>query len=267
MRIFALGLFCLSGMVLWGQTYRVGPGDLLKISVLELKEIENEYRIDNGGFLTLPYLGRIPVRGLTVTEIYELVTEKLKQEAVNNPQVFIDLVEYNYRPISVIGAVKEPGKLNRLHGNISLIEAITQVGGITSNASDTIVIMRKTPEGLGETLKVSYTALMVEGHAYLNIPIFPGDTINIPVEQPMVVSIIGEVNKPGSYEFKRSSRITILRVVATAGGFTDYAKRSKLVVRRNNDGEPEEHKVDVRGIQENRLPDFVMQHDDVVIVP
>ena len=193
MRIAAMLFFvvcCLS--VMGQQNYRVGPGDLVKVSVIELEEVENQYRIDNMGNLTLPYLGRVAVKGKTLSELQRSITEQLKEGYVNDPHVFVDVLEYNYQPISVIGAVKIPGKLNRVDQNINLIEAITRAGGVMENASDKIFIMRKTPEGLSETLEISYDELMIQGRSYLNIPIYFGDTINIPVERPLVVSVIGE---------------------------------------------------------------------------
>lgn len=267
MRITTLSFFFILGLFLTAQSYQVGPGDLLRISVTELEEIANKYRIDNLGYLTLPYLGRIEAKGETVPELVDSITEKLKLRFVNDPHVFVDLIEYNFRPISVIGAVKTPGRLTRLTGNIDLVEAIIQAGGVLENASDRILVMRKNPSGIGETLEISYNELMIQGESYLNIPLYPGDTINIPVKQPLVVSIIGEVNRPGELKFSRNSKITILRVIAASGGFTDYAKRHKILVRRDIRGEAKEFRVNLKAIQSNRQPDFVMEHNDVVIVP
>ncbi len=260
-------LVFLSSFAVYSQTYRVGPGDLLKISVIELKEMDNEYRVDNRGFLNLPYIGPISVKNSSVIELQQMITEKLKDGFVNNPQVFIDILEYNFRPISVIGAVKEPGKLKRVEQNVTLIDAISQSGGVLENASDKIFVIRKTEQGLNETLEVSYRELMIQGKWYLNVPLYPGDTVNIPIEKPMVVSVIGEVNKPGELKFPRDSKVTILRVIASAGGFTDYAKRHKLLIKRDVNGESIEIPINVKNIEKNKAADFEMKHNDVVIVP
>ena len=251
--------------ILAQTSYRVGPGDLLKVSVIELEEIDNQYRVDNLGFLNIPYLGRVEVKGATIMDLQDTITEKLKAY-VNNPQVLIDILEYNYRPISVIGAVKKPGKLERITQNLSLIDAISQSGGLSENAGDTIFVIRKTPQSLSESLEVSYRELMIEGRSHLNIPLFPGDTINVPVERPMVVSVIGEVNKPGEYEFSRDGKITILRVIAAAGGFTTYANRRKVLVQRDTNGETQQLEVNVRKVERNKEVDIEMRDNDVVIV-
>lgn len=257
----------LAPSALMAQIYRVGPGDVIKIAVIELKEMENEYRVDSTGFLGLPYLGRVKVQGLTATELQAEITKKLEVEFVNDPQVFIEILEYNYQPISIIGAIKEPGKLKQLNQSVTLIDAITQSGGLLENAGDKILVIRKAPGGMSETLEISYRELMIDGVWYLNIPLYPGDTVNIPVERPFIVSVIGEVNKPGELKFSRESKVTILRVIAAAGGFTDYAKRQKVMIKREVDGHQKEIVINIKDIDRNKATDFEMQHNDVVIVP
>ena len=75
------------------------------------------------------------------------------------------------------------------------------------------------------------------------------------------------MNRPGEYKFTRDSRITILRVIAAAGGFTDYAKQQKLVIKREVGARAQKFTVNVRAIQDSGEEDFLMEHNDVVIVP
>lgn len=264
LRIFTLLIFMTTGVSALAQNYQLGPSDLLKISVIELEDLAGEYRVDSQGNLSLPYLGQFSVFHLTVSELRsELAKQLTDQDLVNEPQVLIDLLEINYRPINVIGAVNNPGKLTKVFQNINLVDAITRAGGLQDNAGDTILIMRTSTTGFTETLKVSYRELLIQGKAFLNIPIFAGDTINVPIEKPMYISVLGEVNKPGEFDFKSTARVTLLRVIASAGGFTDFAKRHKVAVRRDG----KEIKVDVRAIQEEGKADFVMQDGDIVSVP
>ena len=159
---FAFLLLMITGS-LAAQTYRVGHGDLLRISEATQKEdFDSEFRVDNQGNLSLPNLGQVQVQDKTVAELQALISEKLRESEVINPQVFIDILEFNYMPISVIGAVKTPGKLKR-GDNMDLIEALTLSGGIQENASDRLFVIRKNPDDLNETLEVSYRELMVDG--------------------------------------------------------------------------------------------------------
>lgn len=246
------------------QNYQLGPSDLLKIAVIELEDMSGEYRINNQGELNLPYLGLFQVLNKTVSQVRQELVEKITSEdLVKQPQVFVDLLEVNWRPINVIGAVKTPGKLEKVYQHITLVDALTRAGGLQDNAGDSILIMRTTPEGFSETLSISYVELLIEGDPHLNIPILAGDTINIPIEEPLLVSILGEINKPGEFEFKSNSKVTLLRVIASAGGFTDFAKRHKVAVRRGG----KEEKVDVRAIQQGKAADYVMEDGDIVSIP
>lgn len=248
------------------QEYLVGPGDLIKISVAELDDVEDNYRIDSQGHLSLPYLGRIDVQDKSLQDLTTTLTTAF-EKYVNEPHVFVEIVEFNYRPISVIGAVKEPGKLDRSGGNLKLVEALTLAGGLSDNAGDRIIILRKTPWQVDETLEISYREMMELGQAHFNIPLYPGDTINVPVAQPLVVSVIGEVNRPGEYKFSANTKVTFLRVIAAAGGFTDYAKRQRIVIKRQQNGQANDIEVNAKDIQANRAVDLSMAHNDVVIVP
>jgi len=246
--------------------YKVGPGDLVRITVLELDDLKgSDYRIDNEGNLTLPYLGLIGVKDLSLSELRTAISEGLKKGFLKDPQVFVELTEVQYRPIRVIGAVARPGKLDRVQ-DINLIEAVTQAGGVTKDAGDTIIIMRRTPDGQSTSLKISYAELFIEGKAQLNIPVFPGDTINIPAETPLLISVIGEVHKPGQYQFSPRAKATILRVIAAAGGFTDFAKRGKVVVKRESKTGTADYPVNVKSIESGDSEDFALMHNDVVIV-
>ncbi len=253
--------------VLAQKSYRVGPGDLLKISVIELEEIDNEYRVDGLGAVNLPYLGRVEVKDKTAVELIALLTEKLKAGFVNDPNVYVDLLEYNYRPISVIGAVNQPGKLAGGARELTLVEAIVQAGGVSERAGDKIFVIRKKPDGGNATWETSYARLMIDGEPHLNIPLYPGDTVNVPVARKIVISVLGEVNKPGQYTFKSGDKVTLLRVIAAAGGFTDYARRNRVAIRRNREGEPGEVKINVRDVASNKREDPPLHDNDIVIVP
>ncbi len=264
MRLLAMCMLSVSLAAL-AQNYRLGPSDEFKVTVIELNDMSGAYQVDSSGNVNLPYLGQVSVMNKTLSEVRDLLGEKLsKADLVKEPQVLIDITSVNYKPISVIGEVNNPGKLNKVVQVTNLVDVLTRAGGVAERAGDTILIMRTSEvTNLTATLKISYEDLLIKGDPHLNIPIQFGDTVNIPVAKPVRVSILGEISKPGEYEFKANSGVSLLRVIAMAGGFTDFAKRHKIAVRRNG----EEIKVDVRAIQEKGAADFLMQDGDIVSVP
>lgn len=266
---------CLISFASWGfaqqlQQYQLGPGDKLKIRVLNnngTEEINDIFRIDDLGFLSLPIMGRLKAQGLSAEKLTEHIRTKLNENYLNNPQVLVEVDEYNFQPISVIGAVKKPGQLKETTLNMTLIEAVTLAGGLESNAGDRILVMRKAGDGLTETLELSLDDLFIKGKPEANIPLFPGDFVNVPIDTPMIISVLGEVGRPGELKFSKAGKVTLLRVIAAAGGFSDFAKKSRILVKRDHNGKTEEFRIDVRDIESSKRPDFEMKHNDLVVVP
>lgn len=249
------------------QEYLLGPGDLIEIHVLNFEEINGEYRVGAQGTITLPYLEQIEVRNLTTQEIQETIVARLQADFLNDPQVMVKISEYRSRPVSVVGAVKNPGPIENSF-EVDLLQALSLAGGVQENAGPRILIMRKASTGVGSTLEIDLDDLLYEGNPILNIPIFPGDTINVPIEQLDSVFITGEVKAPGEYEFSRRDHLTLLQLISKAKGFTDYAKQRRVMVRREReDGGFREFKVNVKAIKSGREADFPIQANDIVIVP
>jgi len=265
------GLLVLGFLPLFGQGYQVhyntGPGDLLKISVINLDEMNGEYRVDSLGYINLPYIGRTLARGVTIKELQDKISKSLEEGYLNNPQVLVEIKEFRFQPISVIGAVQNPGRLETVDLDIDLVEALTQAGGITSDAGNRILVMRKSTSGRTRTLTINLSELMIEGQARLNIPLFPGDTVNIPPQKPLVVSVLGEVMRPGEFKFTSDGRLTLLKVVANAGGFTTYARQNKVTIKRDIDGTTKAIKVNAKAIREGKIQDIEILHNDLIIVP
>ncbi|MDJ0839009.1 MAG: polysaccharide biosynthesis/export family protein [Acidobacteriota bacterium] len=278
MRLLLLAMLM---MPLWnlalGQSYPVGPGDLLRINVLELEQITGDFRVDENGNLLLPLLKEVGVKDRTLLQIRNLIGEQLmKGGFVNSPQVFVDIVEVVYKPIRVIGAVKQPGKITSMSPDMNILDALAEVGGLMENADDEFVVKRKGPAGItNKTFK--YSELIKEDEKDKYHPVLPGDTIAVPVKRPIIVSILGEVNRQGQMIFGGVTEVTILRVIAAAGGFTDYAKRGSVKIHRYNEEKEgvEVIEVDVRRILDrgkneavtDKNEDIEIKHDDVVIVP
>src|SRR5262249_54753419 len=98
------------------------------------------------------------------------------------------------------------------------------------------------------------------------IPIFPSDVVNIPPRTPVKVFCLGEVKAPGALEFDSDDRISLLSVIAKAGGLTDRASNSIRIKRRGPDGRDVETVVNFRRIVSGKDRDPVLLPDDVVII-
>ena len=261
--LLILSFFCL---VTFCQEYLLGPGDVVEISVPDLKEIDGKYVVNNIGSLELPLLKTIQVRGLTIPNLKALIENLLKENYLNNPQVLVKIDEVHSNPISVMGAVLRPGPIRESY-EIDLLQALSLAGGRTEKAGYRALIIRRGVSGETATLEIDLNKLLNEGLPYLNIPMFAGDTVNIPIEVPVHIYVTGEVIRPGELTFTDTDKITLLRVISKAGGFTDYAKQHKVTVKRDTSNIVEEYKVDVKAIKAGKAPDFDLMENDVIIVP
>jgi polysaccharide biosynthesis/export protein len=245
--------------------YRIGSKDLLEIRVLEIPELNLERRVTDAGTIDLPLIGQISVAGKTATEARAQLEELLRAKYVNRANVSFVVKEYANSPVSVVGAVTKPGSLS-LSGRWSLLQAISAAGGLDQTAGRRIFVLRRSDNGLSDTLEIRRDDLLQATSAMWNIPIFPGDVVNIPARSTVKVFCLGEVKQPGALEFDSDDRISLLSVIAKAGGLTDRASRTILIKRKGPDGKDVETKVNYKAVIAGKEPDPALKADDVVVV-
>ncbi len=245
--------------------YRLGPRDLLEIKVLEVPELNVERRVSDRGTVALPLLGDFPVEGLTAAEVRGKLESLLKEKYVNRADVSIIVKDFANKPVSILGAVQRPGSLN-ISGRWFLLQAISAAGGVTEAAGRKIYVLRRSENGLSDTLEVSTDDLFRNASQTWNIPIYPSDVVNIPARSTVRIFCIGEVKTPGAVEFSADDRITLLSVLSKAGGLTDRASKTIRVKRRDASGRDVETVVDYKRILSGRDVDPVLKGDDVVVI-
>lgn len=123
--------------------YRIGPLDVLTISVFRVPELSTTVQVADTGTINLPLIGEVPASGRTAQEIEQDVTAQLGEKYLQNPQVTVFIKEYNARRVTVDGSVKKPG-VYPLRGRTSLLQAITMADGLDNNrASGDVVVFRQ----------------------------------------------------------------------------------------------------------------------------
>jgi polysaccharide export outer membrane protein len=252
-----------------GQSYeyQIGAKDLLEISVFEVPELNITVRVSENGLINLPLLGEVRVEGLNRSDLEKKIAAMLEKNYLKNAQVTIFIKEFQSKKVSVMGAVKNPGNQD-LIGRQSLLQVISMAGGLSEQASDTVVIFRQFRSVPSQSLIIKLDDLLLKANPMYNIPIFPGDIINVPGSQFLDIYVFGQVKNPGAVRMKKGSDdVTLLRAIAQAGGFSDRARRGKVLITRTEDGTEKKIHVDVKDILSGGRKDFVLQAFDVVFVP
>ncbi len=246
--------------------YKIGAKDLITISVFDVPELNITVRVAEDGTITLPLLGNIKLEGLTRAEIEKHLASLLEQKYLKNAQVTVFIKEYQSKMVSIIGAIVKPGNYELL-GEKTILELLSIAGGLTGDASNSIIIIRKLKSGDSISLKIKLDDLMLKGDPKLNIPLKAGDIVNIPVERFMNIYIFGEVNKPGHLKMIKDENNTLLRAIAQAAGFTDRARKGSILIKRKVDGKERKIKINAKKILKGKITDFILMDNDIIHVP
>jgi polysaccharide biosynthesis/export protein len=247
--------------------YIIGKQDLLQISVFDLEALNQTVRVQDDGTISLPLIGNLHADGLTRSGLEKAIADHLSPKFVIDPQVSVFVKSYESKKVTILGAVKIPGSFEVI-GSRTLLEVISLAGGaLKEQAVKTIQVIRHQEDGASKTITVDFAALE-NGDPAANIPIQGGDIIQFPVDDLLYIYVNGAVRVPGVFRVKRSDPVTVLRAVTMAGGVNDRGTGRRVKVLRSlPDGTTRAFPVDLKRIQKGKENDFVLQNNDVVIVP
>jgi polysaccharide export outer membrane protein len=245
--------------------YPLGPRDLVEIRVFEIPELNLERRVTDAGTIDLPMLGDFSVAGLTASQVRDNLEKMLTAKYVNRANVSVVVRDYANKPLSVLGAVQRPGSLN-ISGRMTLLQAISAAGGLTERAGKTIYVMRRSDNGLSDTLEIGVDNLLHGPSSRWDVALMPGDVVNVEAKRLVRVFCLGAVRSPGALELDGDDRISLLSVIAKAGGLTDKASSKIRIKRRGPDGKDVEIVVYFSRVVSGKDPDPTLKSDDVVIV-
>ncbi|MBN2573487.1 MAG: polysaccharide export protein [Deltaproteobacteria bacterium] len=153
---------------------RLGIDDVFEVRVFGEPDLSGAYRIAADGTIDYPFAGRLSVVGLRSGDIQQLISTKLKDGYLKNPQVSLMVKEWNSRKVSVIGQVQNPGSV-AYFTNMTIVDAIAAAGGFTGIASKNSVTLRREVKGAVESRNCA-VADITEGRAP-NIALQPGDIL------------------------------------------------------------------------------------------
>ncbi|OGF61534.1 MAG: hypothetical protein A2Y62_01770 [Candidatus Fischerbacteria bacterium RBG_13_37_8] len=246
--------------------YIIGAEDLLEIRVFELPELSSTVRVSSDGKINIPPIGDIDINGFSKSQAEQKLNLLLRDSFVNESHAVIFIKEFRSQKIDVIGAVRKPGSYP-LIARKTLLEVISEAGGLTENVGDLIHIFRKSSPH-SPKIEIDLNELIRQGNPALNITVRPGDVINILPIEKITVYIYGEVGSPGAIEIKKSENTTLLKAIIKAGGPTDRANLSNATLKRTTpDGKETNIKVNIKNILKGKDKDPILLDGDIIIIP
>lgn len=268
------------------RSYRLGPGDEIEINVFDVPELNMTAPVRQSGFVSLPLVGAVKASGYTESEFADELKRRLSA-FVRSPQVSIFVTNYAGHKVAVMGAIKQPGSYSLKKGANSLLELLSQAGGVSERAGNFLVFIPAELSGVSaendaeerarlamsmgkEDVRSSGIEIYLDqilatgGGIPLEIPVRGGDMLIVPEAGKVMVE--GEVFKGGSYEI--GQQYTLLSALAAAGGITYGAKYDEVEVIREIGLNKKVRKiVDLEKIGSGEEKDVRIRNGDIVRIP
>jgi polysaccharide export outer membrane protein len=250
---------------------KIGPNDLLSISVYGAPELTRTVRVSAEGFIRLAMLKqKVNAQGLMPSEVEEKIAVALTAEQILvDPVVTVNIAEYHSRPISVAGAVKIPLTFQAL-GKTTLLEALTRAQGLSSDAGTEILVTRQppTPGGVSRVERIPVKGLIDLADPLLNVTLEGGEEVRVP--QIGRVFVVGNVKHSGAFKIEDGFGLTVLKALAMAEGLMPYANKQAFIYRRGDavSASPQQEvAIDLRKILDRKMPDVALSANDILYIP
>ncbi len=260
------------------ERYRIGLQDVLDIVISRHPELsQGSVRMDNEGRIRLPRID-VLVSALckTENELATEITELYKKNYLRDPFVSVFVREQNSQPLAVMGAVQKPGNFltNR---RLTLLELISYAGGPDVEFAGTKIQVARVG-GISGCAVMDENAEKTEGDitffSYKLVDVVSGKTNPIMrpgdivyVEKADQVYVTGNVVKPQPITLIEN--LTLTQAIAATGGMLPATKKSQVTLIRQEPGSAakQEFIYSLSDIREKKIPDPVLQPNDIIFVP
>ena len=289
------------------EDYRINPGDVIDIQVDRAPELSGMRRVTASGTIRMAYLGPVTAHGKTVDELAGFISDGLRGRYLKNPRVTVTIEQMNSHTFFIQGAISRPGAyqiegrpslltlitvaggLKENHGStafiirearrpngdvpdadepkaLSILRPGSDAASPPSQSSSQSVDRDQAPderEGY-ELIKVNINGLF-RGDFDKNMRLDPRTVVNIP--QADVFFVGGDVNAPGSFQFKEGA--TLRQAITLAQGMKPTAASDRAIIFREDQGakKRQEIRIDAGKIMIGKQEDVEINANDIVIIP
>ena len=145
--------------------YTLDSGDKVRVVIFNQNDLNNEYTVDQSGYINVPLIGNVVARGKETTELAGDIAVRLQNGFIRDPDVSVQIVQY--RPFFIMGEVRTAGQYAFVTG-MTVQTAVAISGGFTPRAQQGYVDVTRQLNGK-----------IVTGRVKLSSPVRPGDTLYV----------------------------------------------------------------------------------------
>ncbi|MCC6395218.1 MAG: polysaccharide biosynthesis/export family protein [Bryobacterales bacterium] len=250
---------------------KIGPNDLIAVSVYDAPELTRTIRVSADGMIRLPMVRqRLKADGLMPAELETAIAGSLREEQILvEPIVTVTMVEYHSRPINVAGAVRKPITFQAV-GPTTLLDAIAKAEGLTPDAGPEILVSRAQPADAGGqatlTQRILVGGLIDEADPELNVRLFGGEQIRVP--EVGKVFVAGNVRHPGAFPVHDAAGTSVLKILALSEGLMPFSAKVGYIYRREAGGNGKnEIPIEIQKIMDRKAADVPLQANDILYIP
>jgi polysaccharide export outer membrane protein len=161
-------------------SYKINPGDVLRITVWNEENLQQETLVRPDGYISFQLVGEIEAGGRTPGELEKDIAEKLGKYLKDIPTVTAAIQQLNGYKISVMGKVRRPGEFP-INRPTDVIQALALAGGLDVYAAENkINVLRRNAKGLLIAIPFRYADVKHGEALETNILLKSGDVVVVP---------------------------------------------------------------------------------------
>jgi polysaccharide biosynthesis/export protein len=160
------------------STYRVGPEDVLELSVWHEDALKKEVLVRPDGGISYPLIGELQAAGKTVLEIREEIAKRL-EKFIPDAVVSVTVIKIGSQRIYVIGKVNKPGEFP-VGRYVDVLQALSMAGGLTPFADANDIRVMRHDGARQVVLPFEYSRVVRGDKLEQNIQLRAGDVVVVP---------------------------------------------------------------------------------------